>query len=159
MNKLIILLIMVLPPLTLISCLKESSDEIQDRKQEEMNKQAVNQVGMPSINNFAEKRHLKDILELRDKEVATVTYVRDMNGKLHKVCDSIGYGIPYSTQYTNPQKHDSVHGGVTPQADPNGLYSAPSSDATWVLCLDPKSRKIDPVYVEDRITVSPFELE
>lgn len=151
--------------ITLASCeYEESSERIQNRKQEELNKQAVQSVGMPTIINFSEKRHLKDILELRDKESPTITYVRDMHGKLHRVCNSIGFGIPNSTQFTNPQrlarnKETQSTGNVTiPQADPNGLYSA-SSEATWVLCLNPKSGKIAPTYLEDRITVSTFELE
>lgn len=144
--------------LTLASCvLNENSETTQNRKQEELNKQAVQLVGMPAITNFSEKRHLKDILELRDQEVATITYVRDMSGKLHKVCSSIGFGIPNSTQFTNPMKYE--HNGATlPQADPNGLYSS-NSEATWVLCLNPKNGKIAPTYLEDRITVSVFEME
>lgn len=156
----ILLLLLTLTALT--SCEENvSSDSLQNEKQEEMNKQAVQAVGMPAIINFSEKRHLKDILELRDKESPTITYVRDMNGRLHKVCNSIGFGIPNSTQFTNPQKiADSYQGGyaILPQADPNGLYSG-SSEATWVLCLNPKSGKIAPTYLEDRITVSTFEME
>lgn len=140
-----------------VSCM-ESSDSIQNAKQEELNKQAVTQVGMPAISNFSEKRHLKDILELRDSETPTITYVRDMVGKLHKVCNSIGFGIPNSTQYTNPQRITN-HGYTIPQSDPNGLYSSGSSEATWVLCLNPQTKKLSPTYLEDRITVSTFDME
>jgi hypothetical protein len=149
-----------------ISCeCQEFSERVQNKKQEEMNLQAVRSVGMPAIIEFSEKRQLKDILELRDKAVPTITYVRDMGGKLHKICNSVGFGIPYATQYTNPQRvargdETPEHGNVTiPQADPNGLYSPSSADATWVLCLNPKTEKISPTYIEDRITVSTFELE
>lgn len=141
------------------SCGEPNSESIQNTKQEELNKQAVQSVGMPAIVNFSEKRHLKDILELRDTESPTTTYIRDMNGRLHKVCNSIGFGIPNSTQFTNPQKIVSgTNYTVIPQADPNGLYSG-NSEATWVLCLNPKTGKIAPTYLEDRITVSTFELE
>jgi hypothetical protein len=149
-------IILLVSLLGLVSC-NESSEQQQNRKQEELNKQAVQSVGMPAIVNFSEKRHLKDILELRDQETPTTTYVRDMNGRLHKVCDSIGFGIPNSTQFTNPSQY-YTNGAVLPQADPNGLYSG-SSEATWVLCLNPKTGKIAPTYLEDRITVSTFELE
>lgn len=146
--------------LALTSCMKKTSEHLQNEKQEELNKQAVTSVGMPSLTRFSEKKHLKDILELRDKEQATITYVRDMNGVLHKVCDSIGFGIPSSTQYTNPQKIDcsNAHCEVIQQADPNGLYSS-NSEATWVLCLNPETKKISPIYLEDRITVSTFNLK
>ena len=139
----------------------ESSTQIERRKQEELNLQAVTSVGMPAITNFAEKRMMKDIMELRDQNVATTTYIVDMNGKLHKICNSVGYGLPYATQYTNPQRiaYDSGHGSVTlPQADPNGLYSPASADGTWILCVDSKSGKAKPVYIEPRVIVSPIAI-
>jgi hypothetical protein len=132
-----------------------TSTQIERRKQEEMNMQAVTSVGMPAINNFAEKRMMKDIMELRDQNVATTTYITDMNGKLHKICNSVGYGLPYATQYTNPQR---IAGSVTlPQADPNGLYSPASADGTWILCVG-KDGKPKPVFMEPRVIVSPIPL-
>jgi hypothetical protein len=134
----------------------ESSDSIQNRKQEELSRQGVEQVGLPSIVNFQEKRTYKMILELRDTEIKTVTYIVDMSGKLHKVCDSVGYGIPYATQYTNPMQH--IYGYAMPQADPNGLFSPTSADGTWVLCLNHETKKMSPVFIEPRVIVSPFAL-
>jgi hypothetical protein len=142
-----------------------SSDDVQNRAQEQMNSQAVQTVGMPAITNFAEKQQLRDILEMRDKSLPTYTYLADMSGHLHFLCNSIGYGISYATQYTNPMRSDGSYGPL-PQADPNGLYSPASAEGTWVLCLDPRTGKvkrdakgkIEPVYIEPRITVSPFEL-
>jgi len=104
---------------------------------------------------------MKDIIELRDQNVATTTYIVDMNGKTHKICNSVGYGLPYATQYTNPSRvvYDSGHGGqVIPQADPNGLYSPASADGTWVLCVS-KDGKPKPVFIEPRIIVSPIPLD
>ena len=97
-------------------------------------------------------------MELRDQNVATTTYIIDMNGKLHKICNSVGYGLPYATQYTNPSRvvFDGGHGNaVIPQADPNGLYSPASADGTWVLCVS-KEGKPKPVFIEPRVIVSPI---
>ena len=140
---------------------KETSTQIERRKQEELSLQGVQSVGMPSITNFAEKRMMKDIIELRDQNVATYVYITDMNGRLHKVCYAVGYGLPYATQYTNPMRiSGDGHGYVTlPQADPNGLYSPASADGTWVLCVDSKSGKPKPVYIEPRVIVSPMPLD
>jgi hypothetical protein len=139
--------------------LKSSSDSLQNQRQEELSKQSVLEIGLPNIINFQEKRVLKQIIELRDTKVSTITYIRDMNGNLHKVCNSIGFGIPYATQYTNPQKRE-YNGIILPQADPNGLFSPASAEGTWVLCSNPKKpSEVAPVYIEDRITVSPFELQ
>jgi hypothetical protein len=139
-----------------------TSTQIERKKQEELSLQAVQQVGMPSIVNFAEKRMMKDILELRDKNVATTTYLVGMNNQLTKVCDSVGYGLPYAAQYTNPSRvvWDQGRGSqVIPQADPNGLYSPASADGTWVLCVDHKDGKAKPVFIEPRIIVSPIALQ
>jgi len=155
-----------LASMSLVACVEEtgSSDQIQNQKQEQVNKQAVQTVGMPSIVNFQEKRILKDILELRDTQIRTYTYTQDMNGHLHKMCDSVGYGISAATQYTNPQRvanrDETQETGnvVVPQADPNGLYSPASTEGTWVLCSDPNQHKTVPVYIEPRVIVSPFPL-
>ena len=140
-----------------------TSDDIQNKKQEQLSLNSVQSVGLPAITNFQEKRILKDILELRDTaNLRTYAYITDINGHLHKRCDSIGYGIPYATQYTNPQKiADHYQGGyaILPQADPNGLYSPPNAEGTWVLCKVPGSEKISPIYIEDRVTVSTFPLD
>src|SRR5471032_2477468 len=116
-----------------------SSTQREAQAQEQLSAAAVASVGMPAITNFQEKRMMKMVLELRDTALATFTYTQDMNGGLHKLCDSIGYGLPYATQFTNPQMiayHTSQTGVATlPQADPNGLYSPASADGTWIMCV------------------------
>ena len=157
-------LLLVVPIVALLTACLETpptSGQIERKKQEELSLQAVQQVGMPAIVNFAEKRMMKDILELRDRNVVTTTYLVGMNNQLTKVCDSVGYGLPYATQYTNPSRvvYDQGHGGqVIPQADPNGLYSPASADGTWVLCVDKKDGKAKPVFIEPRVIVSPIPL-
>jgi hypothetical protein len=156
-------LLLVVPLVALLTACLETpptSGQIERKKQEELSLQAVQQVGMPAIVNFAEKRMMKDIMELRDQNVATTTYLVGMNNQLTKLCTSIGYGLPYATQYTNPQKPVyEVHGNITlPQADPNGLYSPASADGTWILCVDKKDGKAKPVFVEPRVIVSPITL-
>ncbi len=154
-------LLMLLPVFLLAGCdVEPSSQQIERKKQEELSLQGVQAVGMPSIVNFAEKRMMKDILEIRDQDVATTTYIVGMNGELHKLCNSVGYGLPYATQYTNPEMPQSTGHGVytLPQADPNGLYSPASADGTWVQCVDQKSGKAKVVYIEPRIIVSPISL-
>ena len=157
------ILIAVICVFVLASCDHQpTSDEIQHHAQEAISAQGNSAVGMPSIVNFQEKRMAKMILELRDTALTTYTYTQDMNGKMHKLCDSVGYGLPYSTQYTNPQRISEVYnrGIVTlPQADPNGLFSPPQADGTWVLCLNPKTSKAMPLYIEPKVIVSPFPLD
>lgn len=156
MKKLMLLLCFV-PLLMAGECVDNSSDGVQRREQEKISKQSNTAVGMPSIVNFQEKKLLKMILEMRDNErLTTYTYIADMNGKLHLLCKSIGYGIPYATQFTNPQRYE--YQTTLPQADPNGLFSPPSADGTWVLCFNPMTKKTSPTYIEPRIIVSTFPL-
>lgn len=140
----------------------QTSDEAQAQQQEQLNAEATSQTGMPAIKNFRERKILKDILELRDQDgLATYTYVfNEMHGKFVFVGESVGYGIPYATQYTNPEKENQHYysGPNLPQADPNGLYAPTAAEGTWVLLKDPKSSKVTPAYMEQRITVTTFKL-
>ena len=146
----------------LTACGEPTSDSIQRQQQERILMEATSQVGMPAIKNFREKKLLKDILELRDQDgLVTYTYLfNQYTGKLMYFGETIGYGIPYATQFTNPQKREYGHGNyyTLPQADPNGLFSPASAEGTWVLMRDPASKKVLPVYLESRIVVSPFRL-
>lgn len=142
-----------------------TSDQTQAAQQERILAEGTAQTGMPAITNFRERKLLKEILELRDQDgLVTYTYVwSEMQGKMVFFCNSVGYGIPYATQYTNPERivdRSTSYGYITlPQADPNGLFSPASADGTWVMCKDPNGPSTRPVFVEPRISVSPFRLE
>ena len=143
----------------------KSSDDIQSAQQERILQEGTSQVGMPAIKNFRERKLMKDILELRDQDgLVTYTYLwNEINGKLVFFCDSIGYGLPYATQFTNPEKiyknGMGEHFLTLPQADPNGLFSPASADGTWVMCKNPGGDDVKPVYIEPRIVVSPFKFD
>jgi len=169
MKKMIILVVLVITSSLLVSgCvdgIEQSSDEVQQAQQENILKEGTSAVGMPAIKNFRERRLLKEILELRDQEgLVTYTYImNELSGKLIYLGETIGYGIPYATQFTNPEKEVYEGGynsgfGSLPQADPNGLYSPQSAEGTWVLLKNPNGGEVKPVYVEPRIIVSPFKL-
>ncbi len=158
-----------------LGCIEQTpptSDDIQRKEQEILLKEGTAQVGMPAIKNFRERKLLKEILELRDQmSLNTYTYLwSEVQGKKIFLCNSIGYGIPYATQFTNPQKleRQTISWGngngtqgyvnVMPQSDPNGLFSPSSADGTWVMCKDPKGPDVKPIFIEPKIIVSPFEL-
>lgn len=148
--------------LTGFSACEPSSDQVQQQQQETILREGTAQIGMPAIKNFRERKLLKDIIEMRDQDgLVTYTYLwNEMKGEKVFFCSSIGYGIPYATQFTNPQKQAySGAGIILPQADPNGLFSPSSSEGTWVLCKNPQGKDTRPVYVEPRIIVSPFKLD
>lgn len=119
--------------------------------------EAHSQVGLPRVQNFTEKRLATRLVELRDKpDLLTYAYVQNLDGRLLCLGKGIGFGIPYSTQVTNPQKiEDRYEGDVAiPQAEPNGLYMPESAAATWFMLIDPATGKAEPVYVEPALTVS-----
>ena len=151
-----VLLVMLL----VISC-KSDVDEEQARQTEQLMSEAQRQVGMPNIINFQQRKLMKMIYELADREdLICYAYIQsEYTGKLVYLGKCLGYGVPFSAQYTNPMRVASwAHGIVLPQPDPNGLFMPTSSSATWLMLIDPKTNKPRPVYIEPSIVVSPFPL-
>jgi len=160
MKRLIIILLCV--SALLMGCFEPTADEKQAKKTEVLMNEIDKQVGLPNIINFQQKKLMKMIFELCDKEdLITYAYLKaDYTGKLIFLGKCIGYGIPFSAQYTNPERRSTGTNGAIalPQPDPNGLFMPTSSSATWLMMIDPKTNKPRPVYVESEITVSPFPL-
>lgn len=157
-------LLIVLSLLVLLGCdsMESSSDKVQAEQTEQALSEAQRQIGMPNITNFQQRKLMKLIYELCDKEdLICFAYIKsDYQGKLMYIGKCIGYGIPFSAQYTNPMKMKRWYGDpyILPQADPNGLFMPTSSSATWLMMVDPKTKKPRPVYIEPEIVVSPFKL-
>lgn len=130
-------------------------------KTDQLQAEANRQLGMPAIVNFQERRMAKQILELRDQTISTNTYIiNQFKGCLVFVGTSVGYGLPYSVQYTNPQHYTYAHGAyqIMPQADPNGLYMPADAHGTWVMMYNAGDKKTTPVYIEPDVIVSPYRL-
>ena len=134
--------------------------------QSKMLAEAARQVPLPAITHFQEKRDLKQIYELRDQAIATFTYLHNPNSAcLMYMGPSIGYGIPYATQYTSPTHYGRLDNpyddfprsyGQKPQAEPNGLFMPSGAHGTWVLMLDPVTKKAMPQYFEPDVIVLTF---
>jgi hypothetical protein len=143
-----------------------TTDQIVQAKQDQSLAQAANAVGMPAIVNFQEMRMAKDIYELRDKTISTHTYlVNEMKGCLIYLGPSVGFGLPYATQYSSPTKWTQLsrNGGgwsweQVPQAEPNGLFMPAAAEGTWVMLKDPVSGEAKPSYIEPRAIVLQFRL-
>jgi hypothetical protein len=119
---------------------------------------------MPAIKNFQERKLMKMIFELRDREdLVCHAYMVNLNGELIYLGKCIGFGLPYSVQYTNPEKvarfSSAAHAyGTLPQPDPNGLFMPEGLSATWLMMVDEKTGEPHPVYIEPQIIVSTFPL-
>lgn len=133
---------------------------------EEIMREIANEIGMPNITNFYEKKLAKKIFELRDdSKLITYAYTQNMDGKYVFLGTCVGYGLPYSVQYTNP---DTVYkGGNTSsgywgttiaQADPNGLYMPDGLSATWLILVDEETGEQSIIYTEPSIVVTQNKL-
>jgi len=152
---------------------KPSADKELANQTELAMQEANRQVGMPAIVNFQEKKIMKQIYELRDQEdyICYAYLFNAFTGEVGQfIGKCIGYGLPYSTQFSNPEK--VVSGGrmlgytastvesilAIPQPEPNGLFMPEGLSATWLLLIDPETNEPRPVYIEPEILVSPFPL-
>jgi hypothetical protein len=167
MNKKILSLILVgsIIGVLLTGCEDVNSvDKQQAKQQEQMLQELNNQVGLPEIKEWSEKKMMKEILELRDNsKLVTYAYTRnEMTGKYIYFGQCIGFGLPYATQYTNPERIASSlsQGGyaILPQADPNGLFMPSSAEATWLQYINPDTGKREITYIEERVTVTQSKL-
>lgn len=142
----------------------QTADQHQASETKKSLAEADRQIGMPDITRFTERKLAKDILELRDKEITTYCYLVNLNGELIFLGEALGFGLPYSVQYTNPEAtialdnygENKFHASM-PQADPNGLFMPSGLSATWIMLRGPDG-KVHPVYIEPEIIVSPFPL-
>lgn len=148
--------------------LESSNPEKADTvKTEELMADASRQVSFPAIRNWTEKRLVKYLYELRDRQ-DLILYAYNYSvytGMYTFVGKCVGYGIPYSTQYSNPVKiKDDPNGTMDagsvliPQPEPNGLYIPEGLDATWIMMIDPETGEPGAIYMEPDLTVSPFPL-
>lgn len=109
----------------------------------------------PSYDFSMERKIMIALYNARQHSIATYSFAQsEFTGKVLWSCPSLGYPIPYSTQLTNPNQIVWLNSHVTtlPQNEPNGLFPPPSSEATWVPCVD-ETGNITPVYEEKRVTV------
>ncbi len=160
MKKIIVVLMMFIASFNFVGC-DEDAEQKQSRETEQILGEIDKQIGMPNIKNFQEKKLAKLVMEQRDRsDLICYAYLKsEMTGKLIFIGKCVGFGLPYSVQFTNPQKVENyTHGIILPQADPNGLYMPESAQATWLLMVDPNGGDPKPVYIEPEVVVSPFPL-
>jgi len=116
------------------------------------------QIGMPEIINYYERKMAKEIFELRDdSRLITYAYTQTLEGRFIFIGECVGFGLPYSVQYTNPEKAE-YRGYSLPQADPNGLFMPDGLSATWLMYINPDTGNREAIYMEPTITVTQSKL-
>lgn len=170
MKKYIIGLVFIVGlSLMLTGCMATSTESKIAQEQNKLVTEANRQVGMPNVKEFYEKKMAKQIIELRDNsKLICYAYTKnEMTGKYVFEGKCMGFGLPYSTQYTNPQTLQrlsipndtgdssvSMQDEVVPQADPNGLYMPSSASATWLMMINENTGKVEAQYYEPNIVVT-----
>jgi len=142
-----------------------SAEDKQTKQTDKILSEINSELGLPNIKYFQQKRLMKKVYEMCDQEdLICYAYTQsEYSGKLVYLGKCMGFGVPFSAQYTNPEKvvysggHNESFGSL-PQADPNGLYMPTSSSATWLLMIDPATGETHATYFESVINVSPFPL-
>ena len=161
LKKLFAILSLSFLAMSVDGCGDGGTDEAQTNALEKMAAEAHRQVGLPLLTNFTQLKLAKWIQELCDTEgLSTFTYIVNMHGEMRFLTESIGYGLPFSTQFVNPERCcEHTQGGdhAIAQPEPNGLFMPSSSSATWVIAVTEEGPQ--PMYVESEITVTTFMIE
>ena len=135
----------------MVGCTEREMAQYEDiRKSEQAIADSQKSIGFPEVRYFNEKKNLKEIIELRDNPKLICYYYtkNTMTGKYVYQGKCQGYGVPYASNYTNPEK-----------ADPNGMYmQGLSTTATWVSHINDKGEK-EIRYIEEEITVSQSKID
>jgi hypothetical protein len=137
-------------------CGNESSEK-KDKKQVQW-QQSQYQKGqpIPTYDWSLERDLLRKLYNIRNEKVSTHSIWRSDHGLIEGDCPSYGYGVPYDTSLTNPlQSTGNTHSLTSiEQAEPNGIFASKNTAATWVFCLG-ESGKLEPMYIETKVTVYP----
>lgn len=137
----------------------------QQAQQQKLTEESNRQVGMPNISNYFEKDIAKRVYELRDKtDLTTYAYSINKEGQYIYLGRCIGFGLPYTTQYSSPQRIENADLGeyygdmLVPQPEPNGLYTSESTNATWLILINEETNKEEIIYMEPEIIVTQSKL-
>jgi hypothetical protein len=146
--------------------IKENTAEVKQRENmEKLQEEQQRQIGDPVIDNFFEKKMFKKIYELRDNaDLICYAYTRNLEGKYIFEGKCVGYGLPYSVQYYNPEKVVDAEEylgyglidepiAVIGQPEPNGMHMPEGLSATWIIRID-EDGKLVPDYYEPNLVVT-----
>lgn len=154
----LIVLMVVMSVMVLSGCMEDSVDSQQAQDSEAILAEAYRIVGMPNIKNFFELKMAREVLEkCDDVDLVTYLYTQNLEGKLIYMGRGIGFGVPYSVQFTNPERiarsGSSTGYAILPQADPSGLFKPDGLSATWYMLIDEETGESYVEYYEQDIIV------
>ncbi len=112
---------------------------------------------VPKYDYSLERDRVIGLYNARMAAAQTWSVWRSGTGVIEDWCPSSGYPLPYGVQLTAAEAWEGG-GVVLPQAEPNGLFTNDlATEGTWVFCV--VDGAISPVYVEDKVSVYPYEIK
>lgn len=142
----------LLLPIALLasSCDNTGADTKEASQVNDQQQRFVDNQPAPQFDWSLERHIMVELYKARNDAVKTYSYVRNLNGQVVFSCKSIGFPLPANDQLTNSEKvdrPDSASRVTLPQAEPNGLYSSPSSQGTYIFCIN-SDGTVSPSYFE-----------
>jgi len=161
MKKLSLAVISIVAILSISACGENGGQNRADSKavERQQSQYAIGQP-IPQMDWSLERDLVIQLYHVRNQKAATHSVWRSDRGLIEGDCPSYGYGIPYDTSLTNPlaavnfARTSSYDRHVVEQPEPNGIFASKNTQATWVMCLG-LAGKLEPVYVETKVTVYP----
>ena len=156
MKKLFVLVAVLFAVAALLAACGTVEDSSRAQLQEEISQQALGVKAItknqpvPDYGGWSWERELvRNMYVARNDAISTYSYWFTFDGKVVKICDSLGFPIPYSTQLTSPESvYSSSYGNVAiPNPEINGLYPPTDAAATWISCVNDDG-SVSPVYWE-----------
>ena len=160
MKKFSIYIMIALVTFMITGCNRNGQEKLDRKAVQAQQSQYSKSQPVPKYNWSLERHLVTELYNVRNQKAATHSVWRSDRGLIEGDCKSIGFGIPYDTSLTNPLQGYRTGAGVTSieQAEPNGIFASKNTAATWVMCAGTNGR-IDPVYVETKVTVYPYPVE
>jgi hypothetical protein len=152
MKKILLLGALVLSSVVLAGCTDTANEK--EANNVERQQQIYTKSQAAPFFDWSLERHLMiELYKARNDAVVTYSYVRNIQGNVIFSCNSIGFPVPSNEQLTNPESLASPNyrdSSVLPQAEPNGMYSSPSTSGTFVFCLSDDG-SVSPSYFEQDV--------
>ena len=165
--KKILILVAIATAILFSGCNYKPSQTAEDAATvEKQNKQYAKGQPVPMYDWSLERDLVIKLYNLRNQRVSTHSVWRSDYGIIEGDCTSMGYGLPYDTSLTNPDKLAHMYvgsstgriSGVVGQAEPNGIFASTNTAATWVMCVG-TAGLLEPHYVESKVTVYPYPVK
>jgi len=124
-------------------------DETESNRVEDQQNIYIDSQPVPTFDWSLERHIFIELYKARNNAVQTYSYIRNWQGQVVFSCKSIGFPLPSNLQLTNPEREERIYqGGISlPQAEPNGLFSSPSTMGTYVFCIN-SDGTVSPSYFE-----------